>query len=106
MMPIRGLLKAVELLTAQDNKCVLGSVNASRKDFETGIYRLQRMSQQYPNVLKGILSDRLALDEVPKLDFKKTRNFEQHWRENGWNALDDFLAFYGSSDAGIGLRVF
>jgi threonine dehydrogenase-like Zn-dependent dehydrogenase len=54
-----------------ENKCVLGSVNAARKDFETGLYRLQQMHERYPDVLAGIVTDRLRLEDVPKIDFAK-----------------------------------
>lgn len=53
-----------------ENKCVIGSVNASRKDFETGIYRLQQMEELYPGLLKRLLTNRISLDHVPELDFK------------------------------------
>ncbi|WP_239633374.1 glucose 1-dehydrogenase [Paenibacillus sp. H1-7] len=54
-----------------ENKCVLGSVNAARKDFETGLYRLQQMEDKYPGLLGRLMTDRLALDEVPGLDFSR-----------------------------------
>lgn len=54
-----------------ENKCILGSVNASRKDFETGIYRLQQINRQFPGVLGQIITDRLSLEEVPSIDFKR-----------------------------------
>jgi threonine dehydrogenase-like Zn-dependent dehydrogenase len=54
-----------------ENKCVLGSVNAARKDFETGLYRLQQMHERYPDVLAGIVTDRLRLEDVPGIDFSK-----------------------------------
>jgi threonine dehydrogenase-like Zn-dependent dehydrogenase len=54
-----------------ENKCVLGSVNAARKDFETGLYRLQQMHERYPDVLAGIVTDRLRLEDVPGIDFAK-----------------------------------
>ncbi|WP_282936772.1 glucose 1-dehydrogenase [Paenibacillus sp. RC67] len=52
-----------------ENKCVLGSVNASRKDFETGLYRLQQMEEKFPGLLNKVISDRLTLEQVPELDF-------------------------------------
>lgn len=54
-----------------ENKCVLGSVNASRKDFETGLYRLQQMHERFPDVLAGIVTQRVRLEDVPGLDFKR-----------------------------------
>ncbi|MCS7462245.1 glucose 1-dehydrogenase [Paenibacillus doosanensis] len=54
-----------------ENKCVLGSVNASRKDFETGLYRLQQMEEKFPGLLGRIMSDRLTMEQVPGLDFSK-----------------------------------
>ncbi|WP_079908564.1 glucose 1-dehydrogenase [Paenibacillus sp. 32352] len=52
-----------------ENKCVLGSVNASRKDFETGIYRLQQMEAKFPGLLGRLITDRFTLEQVPELDF-------------------------------------
>ncbi|SDN17964.1 Threonine dehydrogenase [Paenibacillus sp. yr247] len=52
-----------------ENKCVIGSVNAARKDFETAIYRLQQMEKQYPGWLNRLVTNRMSLDAVPKLDF-------------------------------------
>lgn len=52
-----------------ENKCVLGSVNASRKDFETGLYRLQQMEEKFPGLLGRLISNRLTLEQVPALDF-------------------------------------
>ncbi|WP_281885978.1 glucose 1-dehydrogenase [Paenibacillus sp. YYML68] len=52
-----------------ENKCVLGSVNASRKDFETGLYRLGRMESLFPGVLDRLLTDRLTMEQVAQLDF-------------------------------------
>jgi threonine dehydrogenase-like Zn-dependent dehydrogenase len=54
-----------------ENKCVLGSVNASRKDFETGLYRLQQMHDRFPDMLTGIITERIRLEDVPQLDFKR-----------------------------------
>jgi threonine dehydrogenase-like Zn-dependent dehydrogenase len=54
-----------------ENKCIVGSVNASRKDFETGIYRLQKIEEQYPGILQKLLSDRLSIEEVAQMDFSK-----------------------------------
>jgi len=53
------------------NKCIIGSVNASRKHFETGIYRLRRIENQYPGLLKRMLTDRYRMEEVPQLDFAR-----------------------------------
>lgn len=52
-----------------ENKCVVGSVNASRKHFETGIYRLQQMEQRWPGVVASLITKRFTLDDVPKVDF-------------------------------------
>ncbi|MCP3772117.1 glucose 1-dehydrogenase [Paenibacillus sp. MZ04-78.2] len=52
-----------------ENKCVLGSVNASRKDFETGLYRLKQMEARFPGLLGRLMTDRLTLEQVPQLDF-------------------------------------
>lgn len=52
-----------------ENKCVIGSVNASRKDFETAIYRLQQMEKEYPGWLDRLVTNRMKLDAVPQLDF-------------------------------------
>lgn len=54
-----------------ENKCVFGSVNASRKDFETGLYRLEQMEKLFPGVLHRLVTDRLTLERVPDLDFGK-----------------------------------
>ncbi|TXK86097.1 glucose 1-dehydrogenase [Paenibacillus sp. N3.4] len=53
-----------------ENKCVMGSVNASRKDFETAIYRLQQMEKQVPGWLDRLVTNRMKLEDVPQLDFK------------------------------------
>ncbi|MEW9698444.1 glucose 1-dehydrogenase [Paenibacillus sp. SI8] len=53
-----------------ENKCVIGSVNASRKDFETAIYRLQQMEKLYPGWLARVITNRMDLEAVLKLDFK------------------------------------
>ena len=54
-----------------ENKCVIGSVNASRKDFETGLFRLQQMEARFPGVLQRLITERVTLEEVPQLDFRK-----------------------------------
>lgn len=54
-----------------ENKCVLGSVNASRKNFETGLYRLEQMEELFPGVLEQVMTDRLTLSQVPALDFSR-----------------------------------
>ncbi|MGF9913909.1 glucose 1-dehydrogenase [Paenibacillus ehimensis] len=54
-----------------ENKCVLGSVNASRKDFETGLYRLKQMEARFPGLLGRLMTDRLTLQQVPQLDFDR-----------------------------------
>ncbi|GGD64240.1 glucose 1-dehydrogenase [Paenibacillus nasutitermitis] len=53
------------------NKCVIGSVNASRVDFETGVYRLQQIEQQYPGLLQSIASDVCTIEQVPFIDFSR-----------------------------------
>lgn len=55
------------------NKLIVGSVNASRKDFETGLYRLQQIEREYPGMLEALQSERLAMDQVPSLDFGSIR---------------------------------
>lgn len=52
-----------------ENKCVIGSVNAARKDFETAIYRLQQMERVYPGWLDRLVTNRMKLEAVPELDF-------------------------------------
>lgn len=54
-----------------ENKCVLGSVNASRKDFETGLYRLQLMESRFPGLLNRMITERLTMEDVPQLDFDR-----------------------------------
>lgn len=51
------------------NKCVIGSVNASRADFESGILRLQEMERMFPGLTGELMTDRLTMEQVPKLDF-------------------------------------
>jgi threonine dehydrogenase-like Zn-dependent dehydrogenase len=51
------------------NKCVIGSVNASRRDFITGIDRLRTIEQLYPGMLDLLFSKRIAIEAVPDLDF-------------------------------------
>ncbi|MFC5451783.1 glucose 1-dehydrogenase [Paenibacillus aestuarii] len=53
-----------------ENKCVLGSVNAARKDFETAIYRLQEMEKMYPGWLARVVTNRMQLEDLLTLDFK------------------------------------
>jgi threonine dehydrogenase-like Zn-dependent dehydrogenase len=53
------------------NKLILGSVNASRKDFETGLYRLGQMNRLYPGLLDQLVAERFTLEQVPDLDFKR-----------------------------------
>ncbi|MBD0381186.1 glucose 1-dehydrogenase [Paenibacillus sedimenti] len=53
-----------------ENKCVIGSVNASRKDFETAIYRLQQMEKLSPGWLSRLVTNRMQLEDLLKLDFK------------------------------------
>ncbi|WP_248924815.1 glucose 1-dehydrogenase [Paenibacillus hamazuiensis] len=52
-----------------ENKCVLGSVNASRKDFETGLYRLQQMEEKFPGLLGRFITQRMTMEQVPQVDF-------------------------------------
>ncbi|WP_159881377.1 glucose 1-dehydrogenase [Paenibacillus puerhi] len=52
-----------------ENKCIIGSVNASRKDFETGLYRLKRMEELFPGILDRLMTDRLTLEQLTELDF-------------------------------------
>jgi hypothetical protein len=54
-----------------ENKCIIGSVNASRKDFETGLYRLRKIEEKFPGQLNKLITNRLTLEEVPTLDFSK-----------------------------------
>ncbi|SDC20069.1 Threonine dehydrogenase [Paenibacillus sp. UNCCL117] len=54
-----------------ENKCIVGSVNASRKDFETGLYRLKRMEELFPGVLDQLVTERLTLEQLPGLDFSR-----------------------------------
>lgn len=52
------------------NKSVVGSVNASRRDFETGIHRMQQIERLCPGLLSSMITNRYRLDEVPQLDFR------------------------------------
>ncbi|MDF2718600.1 MAG: glucose dehydrogenase [Paenibacillus sp.] len=51
------------------NKCVIGSVNASRADFESGIRRLQEMERMFSGLTGELMTDRLTMEQVPELDF-------------------------------------
>jgi threonine dehydrogenase-like Zn-dependent dehydrogenase len=51
------------------NKCIIGSVNASRADFVTGIDRLQEMERDFPGLLGEMMTDRLTMEQVPGLNF-------------------------------------
>lgn len=53
------------------NKCVIGSVNASRHDFETAISRLRNIESKHPGILEQLQTNRLSIDEVPHFDFSK-----------------------------------
>lgn len=52
------------------NKCIIGSVNASRADFVAGIRRLQEMERDFPGLLGEMMTDRLNMAQVPELDFR------------------------------------
>ncbi|MBB3113539.1 threonine dehydrogenase-like Zn-dependent dehydrogenase [Paenibacillus phyllosphaerae] len=54
-----------------ENKCVVGSVNAARKHFETGIYRLQQMNEKFPGIFSQLLTKRLAIEDVPTFRFEE-----------------------------------
>lgn len=51
------------------NKCVIGSVNASRADFESAIRRLKQIETMFPGLLGELTTDRLTMAQVPELDF-------------------------------------
>lgn len=53
------------------NKAIIGSVNASRADFESAIRRLQRIEAMYPGQLVRLMTERLSLGQVPDLDFEQ-----------------------------------
>jgi threonine dehydrogenase-like Zn-dependent dehydrogenase len=53
------------------NKCVIGSVNSSRADFEAAVARLQEIEHQLPGELVQITTDVLAIEQVPGIDFRK-----------------------------------
>ena len=44
------------------NKCVFGTVNANRVDFESGVQDLMRVSSRWPGWLEGMISRRVPLD--------------------------------------------
>jgi len=47
------------------------SVNASRKDFETGLYRVRQIEGKFPGWLGRMMTDRLTPEKVPRLDFSR-----------------------------------
>ncbi|NBD24858.1 glucose 1-dehydrogenase [Paenibacillus glycinis] len=51
------------------NKCVIGSVNASRDDFETAIHRLREIERHYPGMLDKLQTDRMSIEDVPAIEF-------------------------------------
>lgn len=51
------------------NKCVIGSVNASRDDFKSAILRLGEIERHYPGMLDRLQTDRLSIEDVPAIDF-------------------------------------
>nr|WP_052487243.1 glucose 1-dehydrogenase [Paenibacillus sp. VKM B-2647] len=53
------------------NKCIIGSVNASRQDFATAIQRLCTIEQQYPGMLGKLQTNRLTPRQVPEIDFSR-----------------------------------
>jgi threonine dehydrogenase-like Zn-dependent dehydrogenase len=53
------------------NKCVIGSVNSSRADFEAAVVRLQGIERQFPGELVRIMTDELAIEQVPGIDFHR-----------------------------------
>ncbi|MGF7032081.1 threonine dehydrogenase-like Zn-dependent dehydrogenase [Paenibacillus mucilaginosus] len=70
----RSIRISADLLNRElvlENKLILGSVNASRRDFETGLYRLQQMEERFPGVLGKLVTERLRMEDVPQLDFAK-----------------------------------
>jgi threonine dehydrogenase-like Zn-dependent dehydrogenase len=54
-----------------ENKCIIGSVNASRRDFETGVYRLGEIEARFPGFLQRVITERFQLEEVHGIDFSK-----------------------------------
>ncbi len=57
----------MEMMTK--NKCVIGSVNASRTDFKAAIVRLREIEKLFPSLLARILTQTYTMEQVPNLDF-------------------------------------
>jgi glucose 1-dehydrogenase len=47
------------------NRVVFGSVNAARRDFETGIDSLRQIRERWPEALDAFITKRISLDDVP-----------------------------------------
>jgi threonine dehydrogenase-like Zn-dependent dehydrogenase len=54
------------------NRCVFGTVNANRVDFESGVQDLLRGSSRWPGWLEGMISRRVPLDRLPEALAKHT----------------------------------
>ena len=47
------------------NRLVLGSVNASLVDFQSGAEHIQQINQMWPRILERMLTRRASLDDFP-----------------------------------------
>ncbi len=47
-----------------ENKAIVGSVNASKDDFEKGIEDLQKVEEKWPGLLEGLITSRYDITEV------------------------------------------
>jgi len=45
------------------NRTVFGSVNANRRDFETGVSHMREITKQFPGVLEGFITRRIAFKD-------------------------------------------
>ncbi|MBW7453145.1 glucose 1-dehydrogenase [Paenibacillus sepulcri] len=73
--PGSGRLDLPSDLTYQEmvikNKCIIGSVNASYRDFTAAIHRLRDIESHYPGMLGMLQTNRLSFEDVPAIDFGK-----------------------------------
>ncbi|HEY0839953.1 MAG TPA: glucose 1-dehydrogenase [Vulgatibacter sp.] len=54
------------------NRCVFGTVNANRVDFESGVHDLMRVSSRWPAWLEGMITRRVPLDHFSEALEKHT----------------------------------
>jgi threonine dehydrogenase-like Zn-dependent dehydrogenase len=54
------------------NQVVFGTVNAGKNDFAAAIRDLRLFREQFPNTMHQMISRRISMEDLPKLDWKHT----------------------------------